>query len=66
MTRQLQAGHSGNIPGARGGKASVEPAPAAASSSSSSSRFSSSPGAKIFLMAKKQKLVNFLVLFLDS
>lgn len=37
------------IPGARGGKASVTPAPAAASSSSSSSRFSSSPGARIFL-----------------
>ncbi len=37
------------VPGARGGKASVEPAPAAASSSSSSSRFSSSPGARIFL-----------------
>lgn len=46
------------VPGARGGKASMEPAPpaAASSSSSSSSRFSSSPGARIFLAEKKQRV----------
>ena len=44
---------SGTVPGARGGKASVLPAPAAASSSSSSSRCSSSPGARILLTVEE-------------
>lgn len=45
------------VPGALGGNASAEPAPAAASSSSSSSRFSSSPGARIFLTERKDQFV---------
>lgn len=42
------------VPGEREGRTSVEPAaPAPSSSSSSNSRFSSSPGARIFLVNKK-------------
>lgn len=48
--------HFPTVPGARGGNASVDPAPpAAASSSPSSSRFSSSPGARIFLTRTRFK-----------
>lgn len=42
------------VPGEREGRTSVEPAaPAPSSSSSSNSRFSSSPGARIFLVTRK-------------
>lgn len=44
------------VPGEREGRTSVEPAaPAPFSSSSSNSRFSSSPGARIFLGLKKTR-----------
>lgn len=42
------------VPGEREGRTSVEPAaPAPSSASSSNSRFSSSPGARIFLVTRK-------------